>query len=142
MKTPRELLLGRHRSIEPKLDSIRASALKMVNNEETKKRSFDLVAWFLCCSQAVWRELILPARRVWAGLAAVWLVIVAVNLAEFTHETRQMAKLKPETVELLAAWRQQQRLAQSVDVTPQTTGRHPSVPPRSRSDGLQLHRAA
>lgn len=88
MKKPREIFLARHQAAAPKLDAIRQSVVaEELNNKATKEQSyrFDFVAWFLCCSKDVWRELILPSRRIWAGLAAVWLVLVAVNLSQRDH---------------------------------------------------------
>jgi hypothetical protein len=84
MKTPREILLAQHRAAEPKLDAIRrAVVVEELNNQVTQKQSWaqTLIAWFLRCSNIFWRELIWPSRRIWAGLAAVWLVILMVNIA-------------------------------------------------------------
>jgi len=40
------------------------------------------VYWWLRCSTHLWRELILPSRRIWAGLAAVWLLLLIINLSQ------------------------------------------------------------
>jgi hypothetical protein len=69
MKTPREILLERHRAAVPQLDAIRREIL------DAKFRRRNLVA-------TLWGELILPSRRVWSGLAAAWLLILVVNFAE------------------------------------------------------------
>jgi hypothetical protein len=55
--------------------------------------------------------LILPYRRVWAGLAAVWLVILGVNLATVT-ETRPvtLAKMPPPSPEALTVLREQKQM--------------------------------
>ena len=88
MKTPREILLERHLAAAPKLDAIRhAVVTEELNNQATKEQSssFDFVTWLLRCSNNVWSELVLPSRRMWAGLAAVWLVLAAVNLSQRDH---------------------------------------------------------
>ena len=87
MKTPREILLGRHQAATPKLDVIRREIVGELNNKTTKERSRgpNLVSWFLGCPNTVWRELILPSRRIWAGLAAVWLVLAIVNISQRDH---------------------------------------------------------
>jgi hypothetical protein len=108
MKTPREILLAQHRAVEPKLDAIRhAVVAEELNNQVTKKPSWaqNLIVWFLGCSNLFWRELILPSRRIWAGLAAVWLVIAAVNLAERDHSSPGNISSAPVMMSL----REQQR---------------------------------
>jgi hypothetical protein len=84
MKTPREILLDRHRAAETRLDAIRRAVVSDLNDEATKEQSLDrsFVAAFLRCSKTFWRELILPSRRIWAGLAAVWMAIFAINAAQ------------------------------------------------------------
>ena len=80
MKTPRELLLDRHRAVEPKLDQIRAGVvaneLEFASPPEPRRRH-----WLPEATAIVWQELILPSRRLWAGLAAAWVLILAINLA-------------------------------------------------------------
>lgn len=83
MKTPRELLLERHRAAEPRLDAIRRAVVaKEFNNNGTKEQSGDLVALFRGCLNTPWRELILPNRRIWTGLAALWLLIFIFNISQ------------------------------------------------------------
>jgi anti-sigma factor RsiW len=55
-----------------------------------------------------WHQLIWPSRRIWAGLAAVWVLILAANIAMRDSQTT-MAKTAP-TTEIIMAWRQQERL--------------------------------
>jgi hypothetical protein len=108
MKTPREILLAQHRAVEPKLDAIRhAVVAEELNNQGTKKQSWHqfLFAWFLGCSNLFWRELILPSRRIWAGLAAVWLVIAVVNVAGRDHSPAGNISSAPVMMSL----REQQR---------------------------------
>ena len=85
MKTPRNILLAQHRAAGPKLDAIRRTVLaEELNNQVTKKPSWALnfVTLLLRGSKTLWSELILPSRRIWAGLAAAWLLIVAVNVLQ------------------------------------------------------------
>lgn len=69
MKTPRELLLGRHEATGPRLDQIRR---RVVDSVRSKRPVLVL---------KLWEELILPARHAWMGLAAGWVIILALNLA-------------------------------------------------------------
>ncbi len=74
MKTPKEILFGRHAPAEPKLDGIRALVLDELadppagRTDERARSKIDFVA-------TLWRELIAPWPTAWAGLAAVWAVI-------------------------------------------------------------------
>jgi hypothetical protein len=111
MKTPRETLLARHKAIEPKLDDIRENAVAELNNNGTKARNIlDTLAFFLAnCPGAVWRELIWPSRRIWAGLAVVWLVLLAANFSMRDHSKIKTAN-SPPSPEVIMAFRQQQQL--------------------------------
>jgi hypothetical protein len=94
MKTPREILLARHRTAEPKLDAIRRSVVLELNNEGAKTQSF----WFsfvplrLCCLDKLWLELVWPCRRIWTGLAAVWVLLAIVNFSQRDSSQVYLAK--------------------------------------------------
>jgi hypothetical protein len=113
MKTPRDILLHRHQSANARLDSIRQSVVTTecqseVRNSRPETRSFGTLPW-----QAVlklWQELILPARRVWAGFAFIWLMIAVINLAQSDASPRMIAKGKPVSTETLLAWREQEKI--------------------------------
>ena len=111
MKTPREILLQRHAAATPKLDAIRHAMVEELNNKDTKIQSWAvaLVALFLGCSQKLWRELVWPCRQVWAGLAAVWVVILAVNFS--ASDTELVAgKSPPPFPEMTMTFPQQEKL--------------------------------
>lgn len=74
MKTPRALLLSEHRAMEPALDQQRRQFLADLTNP---KSSGATPGQWLALA---WRELFLVNRRAWLGLAAVWLVIGALQL--------------------------------------------------------------
>ena len=61
-----------------------------------------------------------PQRAAWGSLAAVWLVILALNLAARDNSaTAQTQNFTPPSPQALAAWRQQRReLAGLTDPTP------------------------
>ena len=121
MKTPREILLARHRATKPKLDDIRQYVVAEMNNKAgaslttQKTRSFSdtLVSSLLGCPQAIWQELIWPARRIWTGLAAVWLLILVANFSMQGHSEIKMAKSLPSSEEI-TAFRQQQQLLSEI----------------------------
>jgi hypothetical protein len=109
MKTPREILLARHQSAMPKLDAIRQDMVGELNNHCTKEQSFGLVARWLGGLKNIWLELIFPSRRIWAGLAAVWILIVAANFSMRDHSQLQMAQASPSP-QMMMAFRQQEEL--------------------------------
>ncbi len=65
MKSPRELLLKRHEATAPKLDALRAEALASLR---PATRPMTGEAW--------WERLFGPNPLAWAGLAAVWAVLL------------------------------------------------------------------
>ena len=108
MKTPRDILLAQHRAAGPKLDAVRRAVVATeLNNQETKEQSWDqsLVAWLLRCSNNFWSELILPSRRIWSGLAAIWFLIVAVNVSQRDHSPAGNISAAPA----MMSFREQQR---------------------------------
>lgn len=112
MKTPRDILLAQHRAAEPKLDAIRrAVVVAELNNQVTKEQGWaqNLVPWFLGCSNLIWSELIWPSRRIWAGLAAVWVVIAIVNVSQRDNSSPVMAQSAPSP-QMMLSLRQQERL--------------------------------
>jgi hypothetical protein len=151
MKTLREILLKRHQPVEPKLDrmwdeSLAPSVAAVCDRRESEQRRrevgtpFDLtqgrrraplqfVAWKL------WRELILPSRRIWAGLACVWVVIAVLNLASSEPVTEVAHNAKPPSrEELRALIEQRQMLAQLIGPLTEPTETHKSNPPGPRSE--------
>lgn len=112
MKTPRDLLLERHQSAEAKLETIRAEDLARHARASASQPSRQLKPSLSLASAArqFWQEALWPWRRVWLGLAFVWLVLLGLNLA--TDEGPKMASRKtlPPDPELLAALREQRRL--------------------------------
>jgi hypothetical protein len=84
MKTPREILMARHRAAGAKLDALRESVVAELSNQETKGQSSDnvFVASLLCCLKACWQELFFHSRRFWTGTAAIWIFILIVNLSQ------------------------------------------------------------
>jgi hypothetical protein len=111
MKTPREILLARHQSAVPKLDAIRREIVAELNNKEAKAQSLsnNLVSWRLGGLENLWLELIWPSRQIWAGLAAVWVLIIVANCAMRDHSQPQIASAPPSP-QILLAFRQQEQL--------------------------------
>src|SRR5579859_4108297 len=110
MKTPREILMARHQAATPKLDDIRHAVVGKLNNEAAKEQKSQniFVSLLLGCSKDIWRELILPSRRIWTGLAAVWVIIFAANFSMRDHS--QMPLAKSPSPEMISTFQQQEQL--------------------------------
>jgi hypothetical protein len=133
MKTPREILLDRHRNAETKLDAIRREVVaEFVQTEPTVESPRPTPAFSFSMLRAkVWHELVLPCRHVWAGLAAVWMLILGLHLAAGVDQTsgvtaNQVSKPGPE---LVAAVRERRELmAQLLDPFISLPVARPKVP--------------
>lgn len=131
MKTPREMLLARHRAVEPKLDVVRERALVALSPGQARPPSFGR-RWLATC-----REFLHIPRVAWAGLAAAWLVIIALNASsnDMTVTATASVREAKRTPENLQAWREQKRLF--AELVGSGEGRDADVPrfvPRPRSE--------
>ena len=138
MKTPRELILERHRAVEPKLAAIRAEDLAVAARSS---RSYDArlaqVSWLSSLAGGFWREAILPWRRAWAGMALGWLVILTVNFSVGGVTMIPADKTQQPSAEVLAALRQQRRLMALLLEPLPTEAATPAEIPGKRSERKQ-----
>ena len=138
MKMPREILLEQHQAAAPKLDTVRCEVLAELNHQNTKAQSskINLVSWCLGGFQKIWHELIFPSRRIWAGLAAIWIFIFITNISTRDHSQIKIAKSSPSP-EMIVAYRQQEKLL--AELVGQNEPREAEPPktfsPRPRSEG-------
>ena len=65
---------------------------------------------FLAVSWTLWRELVLPSWRIWAGLACAWVLIAVLNLASSEPTTKVASQPKPRSGEELRALMEQRRM--------------------------------
>lgn len=110
MKTPRDLLFARHQATHPKLDAIRREVVAELNNEATKTPS--LLSRFaplrLCCSNKLWLELVWPCRRIWTGLAAIWVLLFIFNFSQ--RDVSQPVMAKSTSAAMTMTFRDQQNM--------------------------------
>jgi hypothetical protein len=111
MKTPRDVLFARHQNAAPKLDAIRHEVVAELNHQDTKAQSLtiNLVSWCLGGLNKFWLELVWPCRRIWTGLAAIWILILAVNLSQ-RAPAELMARKNPTSPEMILTFQQQEML--------------------------------
>ena len=103
MKTPSELLFERHRTAEPKLDTLRQKTVSRlakapaVNSRPSAPRSS-------------WRDMLLSLRWHLAGLSAAWLVVLVLNIDHSQAPSPVLAKKNiPSPQQLLTALRENRR---------------------------------
>jgi hypothetical protein len=110
MKTPREILLERHRTITPKLNAIRRESVGRVSSlSQTFKIKGSETGWKPVL-RLLWRELILPSHRIWTGLAAIWVLILAVNFSLRDNSQSTAANSLASSPEIMMTYQQQERL--------------------------------
>ena len=88
-----------------------------------------------------YREVIWPWRRVWAGLAMVWLGIFAGNVSFPGPETALSAKASPRSQEMLMSFRDQQRILAELlpdSVVPHDADRQRPYLPKPRTERIQV----
>jgi len=134
MKTPREILLERHQAAAPKLDAIRQSAVaavcdRRISNERRSQTTATMIL------KTFWLELIWPCRRIWAGLAAVWVLIFAFNFSQRDPTEMVAQKAPPAPQMVLAFWQQEKLLAELLGSNEPRVAEKPKViSPQPRSE--------
>ena len=112
MKTPRQLILERHRSAEARLETIRAEDLAACTQTSVASDRRRLQPFFSLSYTVMklWQESLWPWRRAWTGMAVVWLVLLALNLTIDKRAEMAGHKAARPSPELLAALREQRQL--------------------------------
>ncbi len=138
MKTPREVILERHQSAQTKLKVIRGEDLAACARSAAAGASVGPQATLRLGDIAgqIWQEMFWPWRRIWAGVAATWLVILGLILAGGDMPRAASARPLRPNPEALAVLRQQELLLSQLlgrEAPPRVT--RPRTPsPRSAAD--------
>lgn len=94
-------------------------------------------------AHSVWRELIWPCRRAWVGLAALWLVLLAVNVRLSDHPMQMAGGRSSSASDMMQSWEAQTRLMAELTQPPvaySSPVKPPIAPanlPRPRSERKQ-----
>ncbi|HXR47613.1 MAG TPA: hypothetical protein VN784_09255 [Candidatus Limnocylindrales bacterium] len=80
-----------------------------VNRREQPVREWTFTVTLANVVRLSFLELIWPCRRIWGGLAAVWILILVANVSMQDRSQATMAKTAP-SAEMIMTWRQQERL--------------------------------
>jgi hypothetical protein len=114
-----------------------------VNRRNRSGRAFTLAATFsrlLSTLNAQLSTILWPHPRAWAGLAAVWILIFAVNFSMRDRLPVRAEKSSPPLPEVIVELRQQQRLLAEL-IGPRDTSdadRSKSFVPQPRSERVEL----
>ena len=131
MKTPREILLKQHRPVESKLDAIRSEVVAQCREGRRVAVTKSVLAYL---PLLLWRELIFPSRRTWAGIAAAWVLILVVNFS--LRDPGQDGAAKVTAPEMMS-FQEQQKLVNELladRFVPVDLDRPKTFTPRPRSE--------
>ena len=110
MKTPREVLFGKHQGIESKLDKVRTEALaesfdgKAKTNSNLAELAPNSIAssWFV--------ELLQSLRPHFVGLAGAWLIILGIYFATRETSSPILVEAPAPSPEVIATLKEQKQL--------------------------------
>ena len=131
MKTPREILSGQHRLAESKLDAIRSEVVAQCREGRRVVVAKSVLTYL---PVLLWRELIFPSRRTWAGIAAAWALILVVNFS--LRDPGQGGAAKVTAPEMMS-FQEQQKLVNELladRFVPVDFDRQKTFTPRPRSE--------
>ena len=132
MKTAREFLLDRHRASVPKLDRVRAEVLASQDRLRSQSSEGRRTAGFF---RQLARELIWRPRWAWAGFAAAWTLLLAVNSAQSNAALAAADHSHPPPADLFMGWNQEKVMAELIGQTePSESNRPKPAAPGPRSD--------
>jgi hypothetical protein len=118
MKTPREILLQRHQPVEPKLDAVRQNALASLERPGIAQS---------------WREFVFSMRWHLAGMSAVWIAVLLLNLDSTSGSAMVIVREKlPPARDLLAALLENRR--ELLELTEAPAAIEPAALPPRRSE--------
>jgi len=142
MKTLREVLLEKHQAVEPKLDAIReqATAGLAAGTTDAPARAKSMEkSWQPDAStfQISWRRFLWSLRWHLAGLSAVWLVVLFLNVNRTPDLMQGVTRRDaPTPRQLLAALRENQRQLRELIAAPasEPAPEPPKLTPSPRSE--------
>jgi hypothetical protein len=132
MKSPREILLNRHRSSSARLDAVRQNALDAAFPRADKRPALSAGTLPLRIAMVLWRELILPCRGIWTGLAALWAIILVLNLPGGQKPPQMARNTSPPDQIMLAVLREQREMLTEFlePLPPSPADRRKTIAPR------------
>jgi hypothetical protein len=129
MKTPRDLILERHASVQNRLDQVRNTALATalqpkLNDTARRQQEFTphrVMAWF-------WAEIFWHSKRVWLGLGTAWVVIILLQLNTAHEAQLQVNRLPLKRTKITMVLHHHPLWATALGETDEPAGNGVSVP--------------
>ena len=142
MKTPREILFARHQAAAPKLDAIRREVVIVaadVNRRKQPIRELTFAGTLANGIRLSFLEIIWPCRRIWTGLAVVWVLILAANIF-LREQSPAIIKSGPSSEMMMTLKDQQKILAELLTdhSTPPDADRQKLFAPKPRTEGMEI----
>jgi hypothetical protein len=111
-----------------------------VNRRNAPVRELTFAATF---PVLLWRELIWPCRRIWVGLAPVWVALLVFNVTHSERGQIVTAESKIRPGEMRLAFQEQQRILSEIigprsPISPAEPPRRPNNQPRSERRAVAL----
>jgi len=143
MKTLREILLEQHRSAVPELDAIRREIVARLDRRDAgaQNRAADLASLCLGAAKIFWHELFFPCRRLWTGLAVIWVLILVVNVSLHDRPPAGGTAKSSSTAGLIMILKDQQKiLAELVGdrAGPADSDRPKTFSPKPRTERIEM----
>jgi hypothetical protein len=144
MKTPREILLEHHRAAERRLDGIREQVLarelsRPVANAASANPTLRHVLVRL--PARIWQELFWSCHRAWIGLAAAWLVMIAINILSLGEPSARLTTGRAPAKDFWTFLAERQRLLAELGEAAPSPPPQPAATPRPRSEYRAANRA-
>jgi hypothetical protein len=138
MKTPRELLLERHRSAGAKLDDVRRAAVAIAGAravtaapEDGRTPAHERATRSLA---GMFRDALLSLRWHLAGITVAWIAVALLNVDTSGSTGPATSSGKPAE-QLVTSLRENRRqLSEAMEITPQPTNAAPTAEPQRRGD--------
>lgn len=132
MKTPREVLFQRHQTADARLDEARREVVAQLQ-PQTKAHREALPLYILL---KIWSELIWPARRIWAGLAASWVLLLIANTNLTSDQPTTATATNSTPADLRQKYQEEKQLLAELSGSLEPRMIAPPMPfaPRPRSD--------
>lgn len=126
MKTPRELLLERHREAQTRLDAIRRQVLAPMGKNQRESSSMTL------------RDVLRSLRWHLAGMSAIWIFVLLLHVdssrAPQTNGLLSRAKIPSPQVIMVSLRNNRRQLFEMIEARPLENGPHELFVPKPRSD--------
>ncbi len=141
MKTPRDILFERHQAAEPALDAIRQQTLASLTQKRSASALQSTPRWraVLSTLNLQLSTFLWPSPYAWAGAAAAWMLVLALNLSASRGSDALVVALSPSppaAVVKMASTERRLLMNSLLDLSLSETATPPSPPiaPRPHSE--------